>query len=205
MRRTKSAPAALGIPQKRLTINQSMRLWRKQNNLNKTHEARVILPFGHPNRPLANAAHQKAVNARANLMLHLSEKLNRTPFNVETMMWMNMSKHKAKSRVVNEIPRVWMKHGPLKEAHLLSWNPEIIFNVAARRPYAKSASPVRRRKAPSPRRASSAPPNRPKPKTPPPHRRTLSTRNIKRVLALPVNSGRAPSFIKRARTSAAHP
>jgi hypothetical protein len=84
----------------------------------------------------------------------------------------------------------------LRELVAIKYNPVTRTNRVLRRPYAKSVSP---RKSPrSPLRRTTSAPNRAKPKTPAPHRREPTIRNIKRVTTETLNSIR-PSNSKKAR------
>jgi len=186
-----------------LTLNQSMRLWHAKENWNETNRVRRQFPHGHPNQANAQAAYLRAVNAHIALQRRLARKHGMAPVNVGVNMWRTSEKHRRQVPLMKEVKNAHWKRQLLRELVEKAWNPTARMNRRLRRPYAKSASPVRARaSSASPRRVKSAPSNRPKSKTPsplPPHKRKMTTENIKWLATS--NATARPSNSKRVRTT----
>lgn len=160
-----------------LTLNQSMRLWEKKVNWNEKNQARRGLPYGHPNQVAAQMAYIRAINANTALKNNLAEKHGILPFEASVNMWRTGNVHRLRMPLMKEVKNAHWKRQLLRELAQKAWNPVARMNRRLRRPYAKSASPPRRRTpAASPRRVKSASP--PRRRTPvAPHKRKMNTKN----------------------------
>ena len=154
-----------------------MRLWEKKVNWNEKNQARRELPYGHPNQVAAQMAYIRAINANTALKNNLAARRGITPFEASMNMWRTGNVHRRRIPLMKEVKNAHWKRQLLRELAQKAWNPVARMNRRLRRPYAKSASPPRRRTpAASPRRVKSASP--PRRRTPvAPHKRKMNTKN----------------------------
>jgi hypothetical protein len=184
-----------------LTWNQAVKLWQKKENWNETNRVRRQFPYGHPNQPYTQMAYVRAINANTALKEKLAAKHGITPFEISVNMWRAGNNLRRRAPLMKEIKNAHWKRQLLRELVEKAWNPTARMNRRLRRPYAKSASPVRARTpVASPRRVKSAPSNHPKSKTPtPPHKREMNTKNTTWLATS--NTPARPSKFKRVRTT----
>jgi hypothetical protein len=202
------------LPQ-HLSVAESRRLFKTYMKIGRIH--RNAQQGVYNADPLTAVAELRRLeNADNTLKRNLAQKYGITPLQVFINMFRSFQGHMAQNEVAENVARAgraWqnrkageranaartrVRTSPiLRELVAIKYNPVTRANRILRRPYAKSVSPRKSPRSPL-RRTASAPIKRSKSKTPSPHRRELTIRNVKRVMSETLNSIR-PSNSKKAR------